>query len=328
MDNIFIPQKHYKVLVRCFTYNHVKFITEALEGFIKQKTNFPYACLIVDDCSTDGTTAIINDYLNEKCNMLEAQTEELSLANIVIASAINNPNCTIVVYSLKQNLYHQCDKKFSLIKPWRDNSIYEAMCEGDDYWTDENKIQREVDFLDMHEEYSMVAENGLVVNVIENRQYPFSTLPSREILSMKELIRGRKFPTAGVLMRWNLLKDLYDYDCTKHDTMIWCWMLSKGKIYYSDQISSVYRRGMQGVCESSEHFKFGQMIEKWDLSIMKMFDIDKAFIYGTIARVYKYTMVRAIKYSLYKSAYRSAERMVYYLVKSFISELTIYRRNS
>lgn len=314
----FVTDKHYKVMVCCYTYNHSLYIREALNGFASQDTSFPFVCLIVDDNSNDGEQEVLKAFLHEECNMQEAECLQIGLAEIIIVPHKDNPNCTFVMYFLKQNLYNYPKVKNSLVTPWRQKCLYEALCEGDDYWTDSNKLQREATFLDENPSYSMIAENGLVVNSIKQQNYPFSTQPSRDIENKEEILRGRKFPTAGVLLRMKESLGVYDFDFQIHDTMLWCWMLSKGKIYYSDVVSSVYRRGMQGVCESTEHYKFGQAMEQWNINIMNIFNIQPKFIYGTIARSYKYTMMRALGTRSYWSALKSGVRMTNYLLKSIV----------
>ena len=316
----FITDINYKVLVRCNTYNQSLYIREALEGFASQITSFPFVCLIVDDNSNDGEQQVIQNFIQEECNMQKGKRLQIGLAEIIIIPHNVNKNCTFAVYLLKQNLYNYPNVKNTLAAPWKQKCIYEALCEGDDYWTDPNKLQREATFLDNNHNYSMIAENALVINTIKQQEYPFSTKPSREIENMEEIIRGRKFPTAGVMLRIEDSLGVYEYGYRVHDTMLWCWMLSKGKIYYSDHVSSVYRRGMQGVCESTEHFKFGKIMENWDLTLMDMFNIRPHFIYGTIARSYKYTMMRALGTRSYCSAIKSFIRMIYFLSKSLIKK--------
>ena len=133
MDKIYIPKLNYKVLCNCSTYNQAQYITDTMNGFTMQKTNFPFVCYIIDDASTDGEPEVIKAYLNEYFDMENANYEEIETANIIIAKHKDNRNCTFAVYFLKHNLWKEPELKNTHIRPWREHSEYEAFCEGDDY---------------------------------------------------------------------------------------------------------------------------------------------------------------------------------------------------
>ena len=112
----------------CITYNHAKFIRQALDGFVMQKTNFPFEVLIHDDASTDGTADIIREYEAKYPDIIKPiyQTENQWSKGVLISKTCNYP---------------------------RVQGEYVAMCEGDDYWTDPLKLQKQVDFLDSHPDF-------------------------------------------------------------------------------------------------------------------------------------------------------------------------------
>lgn len=122
------------VSVSCITYNHEKYIRECLEGFIMQKTNFTFEILIHDDASTDKTADIIREYEVKYPEIIKPiyQSENQHSKGITISSTYNWP---------------------------RAKGKYIAMCEGDDYWTDPLKLQKQVDFLENNKEYGMVHTN-------------------------------------------------------------------------------------------------------------------------------------------------------------------------
>ena len=117
------------VSVLCTAYNHEKYIRSALDGFVNQKTNFRYEVLINDDASTDHTAAIIAEYEAKHPDIIKPvyQTENQYSKGVSITKSI---------------LFPQSKGK------------YTAICEGDDYWCDENKLQKQVDFLESHQEYA------------------------------------------------------------------------------------------------------------------------------------------------------------------------------
>jgi len=116
------------VSIACVTYNHIDWIKDALDGFLMQKTDFKYEVLIHDDCSTDGTSDIIRTYQKKHPDMIKAiiQTE----------NQYTNHHLRRMQYRFNFN---------------RAKGKYIAMCDGDDYWTDELKLQKQVDYLEAHD---------------------------------------------------------------------------------------------------------------------------------------------------------------------------------
>ena len=123
---------NYTVAVWCITYNQKDFIKDALNGFVMQKTNFPFVVIVHDDKSTDGTSDIILEYANKYPDIIipfietENQWSKGGLKHIVNI----------------MNSHYRIGK-------------YIAFCEGDDYWTSPDKLQTQIDFLESHPEYSM-----------------------------------------------------------------------------------------------------------------------------------------------------------------------------
>lgn len=130
------------VSINCITYNHENFISKALDGFLMQKTNFEYEIIIGEDCSTDNTRVIIEKYMNQYPNIIKLITSD---SNVGMSS--NNERVF----------------KASMGK-------YIAICEGDDYWIDPNKLQKQVDFMKEHEECTMVFHSAKVLNVANNEE--------------------------------------------------------------------------------------------------------------------------------------------------------------
>ena len=118
------------VTIRCITYNHEHYIRQCLEGFVKQKTNFRFEAIVHDDASTDGTVAIIREY------------------------AEKYPDIIKPIYE-KENQYSKGNGILERIMDEHTHGKYVALCEGDDYWIDPLKIQKQVDYMEAHPDYSM-----------------------------------------------------------------------------------------------------------------------------------------------------------------------------
>lgn len=269
MDQIFIPKQDYKILVRCFTYNQSKYIEDALNGFVMQKTNFPFVCVIMDDCSTDGEQNVIKKWMERECDMEHACSVDDNIAHIVVAPHNTNINCTFSFYYLKRNLYKEKNKKDIYLSPWRERCEYEALCEGDDYWTDPLKLKRQVEFLDANDSYSATAENGIVLNEINGTQYLFSDEDDRD-WTIREMIIKRRFPTAGVVFRKKCMEGLNEECKYKFDSMLWCYLGKRGKFHYSKVVSNVYRRG-PGITETTPKIEWAKQVELWYLEFKRLY---------------------------------------------------------
>ena len=146
----------YLVRVSCKTYNQANYITDALNGFVIQQTSFPFVCTIIDDASTDGEQEVIEKFVNEhfdKQDISVAFEKETGDCHITFARHKTNGNCYFAVVYLKENHYRK-KSKAPYIKDWS-NTKYVALCEGDDYWTDPLKLQKQVVFLEEHPDYSL-----------------------------------------------------------------------------------------------------------------------------------------------------------------------------
>ena len=130
------------VAIKCTVYNHEPYLRDCLDGFVMQQTNFPFVAIVHDDASTDGSAAIIREY-EEKY-----------------------PNIIKPIYEI-ENQYSKRDGSVGRIM---DEAIdatgakYVALCEGDDYWTDPHKLQKQVDFLDTHPEYVLCCHRYKIFN--------------------------------------------------------------------------------------------------------------------------------------------------------------------
>ena len=251
------------VAIRCAVYNHEPYIRDCLEGFVMQKTNFRYVAIVHDDCSTDESATIIKEYATKYPNIIKPiyETEnQYSKGDGIIDRIINEAIATT-------------------------GAKYIAYCEGDDYWTDPHKLQRQVDFLDSHLEYAAIAENGLVQNSVSDTEYPFNIDPSHDI-QLEEAITKRRFPTAGVMHRKETSNGFYETCRYYIDTLLWCWIISKGRFRYENIVSSVYRKGAQGMTVYTEPYQLAKTAQAWNIEILRVFNVEKDFMYAHIAKSY------------------------------------------
>ena len=247
------------VRVRCDTYNHVSFIKDTLDGFSIQETNFPYICTIFDDASTDGESDVLMDYLQQHFDVEDksiARQEETEDYVLIFAKNKKNKYCYFAVFLLKYNHYSIKKDKLPYSKEWN-NSKYTALCEGDDYWIDPYKLQKQVDFLECHPDYSLIRTNVDRFHQKEGRMEKNYFSHSRSLKDSRDfyIMNSRWFATCTWLFR-NIIKEndvLYDsnIDFFKGDVYLLLRLSLYGNVKYLDESTSVYRI----LEETASHFR-------------------------------------------------------------------------
>lgn len=230
------------VCVRIMAYNHESFIRECIEGILIQKTNFPVRVLIHDDASTDNTANIIREYENQHPHLLK------------------------VIYQ-KVNTYSKPDKfqRRKKIAEILDQSVYTALCEGDDYWTDPLKLQKQVDFLEENKEYGVIhgdcnnyfqETNTWEFNINKNLSNK-TEIRDKEELFFRLLDADYKIRTATVLYRRELHKKRLPNKQTflMGDTPLWLDFSQMTKFKYIDEVLAVYRILPESASQSKSMLK-------------------------------------------------------------------------
>lgn len=245
MDQIYIPTIKYKVLVSCVTYNHSKYIEKALNGFVMQETNFPFICRVVDDCSTDGAIEVIKKWMVNECDMDKAEYIDLELSTLILVPHKLNKNCNFAFYYLKRNLYGN-PVKFQLILPWEKLSEYKATCEGDDYWIDPLKLQKQVDALDNNPNTIMVYTNYKTVNdsgnYILRPEYEYYKKLSHSGNILPELFTTNFPLTCTMLIRTSIYEsEIYNNAPCTLDFLTFMTAAFLGDCYYITEETSCYR---------------------------------------------------------------------------------------
>jgi len=244
------------VSVRCMTYNQSAYIIDALKGFCLQQTSFPFLAIVMDDASTDGEQVVIEDFINGNFLLSDISCKkwETEEAKWIFAQHRENPNCSFLVVFLKRNLYKQKQFKLELIKEWEDKSKYIALCEGDDYWTDPLKLQKQVDFLEAHNEYSLCCHRYKIYNQNGGNwedghvnECLFEKHPEGFSFDNAENINGWFTVTLTLMYR----RDCYDSSDLKYkyrcDVHLNYHLLKKGMGYCLPFMGAVYRRCDSGV---------------------------------------------------------------------------------
>lgn len=263
------------VSIDCITYNHKQYIRDAIEGFLMQITNFPVEILIHDDASTDGTAEIIREYEKQYPWLIKP------------------------VYQT-ENQYSKHNGIISKIQYARARGKYLAFCEGDDYWTDPYKLQKQVDFLESHPEYSMCVHNSTIH--YEDGEYPdsLSTKTCQDFtITTEDLLCRWSFATATILCQRSIMKEfqesLYLNGIYNEDWFLALMLSLKGPIQHLSDIMSVYRRHHMDRYSGMELYFLNKRIE-----VLELFDqISDNLFHYLIIRQINVTKKRAMLQKLY-----------------------------
>jgi glycosyltransferase involved in cell wall biosynthesis len=239
-----------KVSVLSITYNQSDYIRQMLDSFIEQKTDFKFEVVVHDDASTDGTKEILEEYQEKYPEIIRPIFEE-------------------------ENQYSKENFEFITDMYKNANGKYIAFCEGDDYWTDKNKLQIQVDYMESNPKDAICFHKVKVF--FENKEEDDYSWPSADKeFTLRALLKENFIQTNTVLYRKQ------DYSSIKADVMPGDWYLHLfhaqfGEIHFMDRVMSAYRKHDAGVwwdSYESPHklqIKFGIKFLNLNKEIIRMY---------------------------------------------------------
>ncbi|WP_081210040.1 glycosyltransferase [Salegentibacter sediminis] len=212
------------------TYQHANFIKECLDSILMQKTNFEFEILLGEDASTDGTREICLEYAENFPNKIRLYLHRRE-NNIGIGGSPTGR------FILMTNLFSA-------------RGEYIALCEGDDYWTDPYKLQKQIDFLEANPEYVACFTNATILNETSNITKDFIKLKEEKTFKINEIIKkgGGFFPTPTLAFR-NIIKEYpkFIFEVKSGDRALSLLLGDKGKFFFLNINSAVYRIHAQGI---------------------------------------------------------------------------------
>ena len=245
------------VSVLCTAYNHEEYIRDALESIVTQQTDFPFELLVNDDASTDGTAAIIREYAGKYPDIVRPFYQE-------------------------KNLYSQdIDIYYAVFFP-NARGRYVAFCEGDDYWTDPTKLQRQVDFLEAHPEYSACVHNTLLHYCTGSRSDEELVQRGEDCdVEFEDILPGMNtaWHTSSLLAKTPLLADPPDfyYVAAEYgfgDYPYGIWLRHNGPVRFIARTMSAYR-----ICSNDS---------SWSSGVEGRYDKLTRFMTGAVAMLEAY----------------------------------------
>ncbi len=284
------------VSVRVVTYNHEKYIGKCIEGILMQKTDFPFEVIIGEDCSTDKTREIVFDYMNRYKDIIKVITSDKNVGG----------------QQNSMRVHKACSGK------------YHAICEGDDYWIDPLKLQKQVNFLEARPDYTMCFHDALCV--WEDKAFPpsyFCPGNLNDTVTIDEVISRSWFiPTASIMARSHILDSLPEWrkNVWCGDLLVRLWCAHHGKIGYINEIMSVYRKHNEGFTSKfGFDVEYGHTIVKY---LYREFDKETGYRYTELLK-------KAIK--LYDDHYKIVKLrkklgLLSFIIRPDLTLLTIIRR--
>lgn len=248
------------VSVFMITYKHEAFIEKAIDGILMQETSFDFDIVIGEDCSADNTLAICKDYESKypgKVKVLETSQNLGMMRNWV-------------------RTHEYCKGK------------YIALCEGDDYWTDPHKLQKQVDFLESHPDFAMTFHKVNIDKTDPSDTYDYLT-PPKQVLDFFELHRKQIVPTCSVVFRREAIGDKYPdwfVNLGIADLPLELLVSATGKTHYFEEPMAAYRRNPGSITHSKEQKRKGRKIYT-DVYRTVRDNIDNEFRFFLTFKIYK-----------------------------------------
>lgn len=215
-----------KVSILCPTYNHEKYIADTLEGFLKQRTNFAYEILVHDDASTDRTSEIIKEYERKYPHLIKTVLQ-------------------------KENQYSKGKRITDEFLIPQACGKYFALCEGDDFWSSEEKLQKQVDYLEANSDCVACTHNTNIMYVNQKRKCKKLYSEVEKDLKLEDVIEGggKTYHTSSLMYRSE-----YAFNKPKFVTAIksvgdypmGIYLALMGRIHYFGESMSCYRSGVDG----------------------------------------------------------------------------------
>ena len=300
------------VSVHCITYNHEPYIAQALDGFLMQKTNFPFEVIVHDDASTDRTAEIIREY------------------------EVRFPKIIKPIYET-ENQYSKHDGSVERIIA-ACKGKYIAYCDGDDYWIDENKLQMQADFLEGNPEYGMCY--GMAKEYNES-QKKFGSAFGKDAKDFETFLEGNPVPNCTSCYKRSVyeqyLKEIKPESkgWLMGDYPMLLYFYCKSKMHFFSNVMAVYRILLVSASHSQDPVK----IKNFNISVLdiRMFFLNYAGLKSEKQldfAIYAFTngeKKKGIEYlsNLHITDIKGKKRKLKYLVlkNNFLRTLYILKRN-
>ncbi len=282
------------VSIRVLAYNHEKYIAQCIEGIISQKTNFPFEIIIGEDCSTDATRQICRNYKEKYPEIINLIENERNLG------VVANGERTIAAYRGK----------------------YIAWCDGDDFWIDEYKLQKQINVLEQNSNLAVCFHSVKIIYEESNQKPIISNPQQKQISTIYDLAFGNFIHSPSVVFR----RGLYDANLEilktipARDYAVHLLNASKGDIFFINEVMAVYREHPKSAWTSKTlkdrhlgHIKtLDMMTGLFNSQIDNIFTFVKAnYYYDLFSKLKNFTEINEVKQYLF-SALENTRKIPYF----------------
>lgn len=217
-----ILMKMPKVSIVCMVYKHEAYLRQCFDGFVMQKTDFPIEILVNDDCSPDGSAKVIREYEKKYPDLFHCIYQE-------------------------ENQYSKGKMAWWEVLFPMAKGEYIAICEGDDYWIDPYKLQKQVDFMEQHPDYVACFHNARVQ--YDDHVSLFNALDENHDPTTEDIIKRHWFIATPTLFFRNVLHDYPEWrgEVLNGDYLLELLLAREGRFYYMDDVMAVYRQDGMGM---------------------------------------------------------------------------------
>ena len=287
--------------IASIAYNHEEFIVQAIDSWLMQKTKFDFEIVIGEDCSTDNTLQIIKEYQRKQPDLIK-----------IITSGKN------------EGMHANFTRTLKACK-----GTYIALCEGDDYWTDSTKLQKQVDFLESNNDYSGIAHGvDILYEDVYDKEIPFI---DRDIDTLEDAF-NYFYPTCSLVFRKCVIRDeiinlVSNLEYLGGDKVTLLVLFKNGRLKYCKYKMAVYRKHKGGISYSGKmkkqligigsvksfnifkrYFKNKEYNAFFNLKLL-ISNGDAALIYRKQGKLLKY-LIRLLKASIYIRKYTDIKLFV------------------
>lgn len=238
------------VSVIMITYNHEEFIEQAINSVLMQECNFLIELIIANDCSKDGTDNVVNEIINKhpKSGLIRYTKHNENLGMM--------PN---FVWALNQS-----------------RGKYIALCEGDDYWIDPLKLQKQVDFLEVNPDFSLICHNAfkIIQDGVSTKEEIFNNSTKDYEISIDNILNQWVIPTASMLMRRKYVQELpyWFLKIYSGDFSLALILKYYGKVWFLNEKMSVYRQQFSGSSATAIFSKQGLFLLNQHIQLLNYYN--------------------------------------------------------
>lgn len=272
------------VMVEMITYNHEGYIAQAIESVMMQKTSFNYKLLICEDCSTDATRVICIEYKKRFPDKIQLNLNEKNFG-----------------VSLNARKLHELS--------FKSNSKYIAMCDGDDYWSDEYKLEKQINLLEANDEYAISYHRveELLLNGSCNLE-ALNTAVVPKIYTIEDLAIGNIIHTPSVVFRNTLLNEFPEWfaKAPVGDYVIHMLNARHGKIHYLPDVMAVYRVGVG----THGSLQIEKKLRNWEITLQYLLTMEWPGNVGTILNERLKITRHIIRRNKFKTLYKIRDTLV------------------